>query len=1033
MGSRVDEELTALNLESIAGVTGYDRLLYSSEIPRRNDGRLTNHWLKKYTHVESGGWWCGTVFDPLWGCFKPDRPRRDRDSRKPIKYEHPPRVATGLFALKVPIHIWERITARYGVPLPDHVALTPRLRSGSYDKDTLYSEFWEWVASSSLPVIITEGAKKAASLLSAGYIAVAVPGIFNGYRQPKDEGGEPAGSARLIPELNRFASQGRTIYFAFDQDEKPKTIANVRRAIAKTGWLLEQQGCKVRVIEWQPELGKGVDDLMVHSGAKGFQAAYESAQPLAVWKAHHLHCLTYEPNVSVNQRYLGSIPLPKERKLIGLKAPKGTGKTELLSQWVSEMIEDGQWVLVLTHRIQLGEALCQRFGVPYVTELRESETGAVFGYGLCVDSLHPNSQARFSAEHWEDGVVIVDEAEQVLWHMLNSPTCQSDRVSILRSLKTLVQNVLATDGRVILSDADLSDVSLDYIKSLSGQKLSPYIIQNEWKPEGWTVYQYGGRSPEGLVAELLERIEAGDKPFVCLSGQKRKSKWSTTNLERFLRERFPDKRILRIDSESVADPSHEAMGCVTQLNEILAEYDIVLASPSIETGVSIDIRGHFTSVWGISHGITPVSSFLQALSRLREGVERHIWVAERGLGAIGNGASSIKSLLASQHKLARGNIRLLQAAGFEELDDEGEFQQESLVTWAKIATRINATMPCYQACVVEALAAEGHRVIPVGDEGDRSGRQEAIAEGIKVTRDANYAAERQAIAGADAIDEKQYGALKEQRAKTKASRAQERKYELSLRYGVAVTPELVERDDAGWYPQLRLFYFSSLGREYLSERDKRAAQAQAEDGGGRLWKPDFNASQIGVKVAALDRLGVTALLGEPERELRDSDPEVLQIAALARSNPWQIKAILGISVGQNEAPIRLLGRLLGKIGVQLQYLRREGRRGDRHRVYRLAIPDDGRDEIFSVWLARDAARREEAEVVSTSPIDRKELESVDEKPPWIPAVGSFVRWLSGGAEKLVVLAVEASGQVQVRSLFSGLVTQTRPDRVAPLA
>ncbi|WDD36515.1 hypothetical protein PQG02_35805 (plasmid) [Nostoc sp. UHCC 0926] len=40
--------------------------------------------MKKYQHIELCGWWCSGV-DPLnnyvlmmWGCFKPDHPRRDR-------------------------------------------------------------------------------------------------------------------------------------------------------------------------------------------------------------------------------------------------------------------------------------------------------------------------------------------------------------------------------------------------------------------------------------------------------------------------------------------------------------------------------------------------------------------------------------------------------------------------------------------------------------------------------------------------------------------------------------------------------------------------------------------------------------------------------------------------------------------------------------------------------------------------------------------------------------------------------------------
>jgi hypothetical protein len=72
---------------------------------------------------------------------------------------------------------------------------------------------------------------------------------------------------------------------------------------------------------------------------------------------------------------------------------------------VGEALACGQWVLVSGHRVQLVEALCDRFGIPYITEVKSSETGAVLGYGLCVDSLHPESQARFHADSWHNGVV----------------------------------------------------------------------------------------------------------------------------------------------------------------------------------------------------------------------------------------------------------------------------------------------------------------------------------------------------------------------------------------------------------------------------------------------------------------------------------------------------------------------------------------------------------------------------------------------------------------------------------------------------
>jgi hypothetical protein len=76
--------------------------------------------------------------------------------------------------------------------------------------------FWQWVLDRNLPITIVEGAKKAASVLSAGVLAISLPGIFSGYRT-KDNQGNPT-PAQLIPELIPFAT-GRRVTICFDHDQ----------------------------------------------------------------------------------------------------------------------------------------------------------------------------------------------------------------------------------------------------------------------------------------------------------------------------------------------------------------------------------------------------------------------------------------------------------------------------------------------------------------------------------------------------------------------------------------------------------------------------------------------------------------------------------------------------------------------------------------------------------------------------------------------------------------------------------------------
>ncbi|MBD2565518.1 MULTISPECIES: plasmid replication protein, CyRepA1 family [Nostoc] len=950
LGSGVDEEIFHLNARSLSGTTPYEYLLYSPKISRRNDGRLRDRDLKKYQHIELGGWWCSGI-DPLnnyvlmmWGCFKPDHPRRDRQKiHKFIKYEHPFREETRAFFLLVPNRIWVKVSLRCGIPITEEDLQHP-------------GGFWHWVWKHNVPVTIVEGVKKAGALLTAGYAAIAIPGVNAGYRTPQDEYGTAIGKPYLIPDLKHFATQGRQVNICFDQDNKPETVQRVRTAISRMGRLLVNEGCSLRVIDLPLGAQKGVDDFIVAKGKEAFDALYNTAVALELWEIKLFTLLTYPPAIALNQRFLGQLLVPEGEKLIILKAPKGTGKTEWLATEVTKAHDQGQRVLIITHRIQLGEALCNRFGVNYVTEVRTNETGTLLGYGVCVDSLHQESQARFNPNDWANDVIIIDECDQVFWHLLNSGTeVQKRRVSVLKNLKQLVQNVLgSSQGKIYLSSADVSDTDVKYVLSLAGEyRVNPFVIVNNYQHVAGNCYNYSGSNPKNLIAALDKAIAQGGHHLLCCSAQKAKSKWGTQALEERFRRQFPHLRILRIDSESVADPSHAAFGCIAHLNEILTQYDLVIASPSLETGVSIDIRGHFDAVWGIFQGVQPVNSVRQMLARVRETVDRHIWVREWGMSVVGNGSTTIGGLLRSQHVATQANIALLSAADNADLSYiDQNFQPESLQTWGKRGSVINVEMRRYRESVLAGLVEDGYTIIDADDvDDDESG---AVIESVKAASVELYAAECKAIADSPTISDAELKKLLDTRAKTKTERHQQRKAELSRRYEIDVTPDLVEKDDDGWYPQLRMHYYLTLGREFLTNRDAKRAKAQLELGENSVWKPDFNKGQLLPAVLLLENLNLLQFL-TPDVQLRGSDEKMVEFKALAVTHRHVIKNYLNVTISEKLTPIAIAQKLLAKIDLKLDYVGRLGKRENRECVYRFVPVDDERDSIFCQWLNRDEA------------------------------------------------------------------------------
>ena len=103
---------------------------------------------------EDGSIWQGKPEIPITG-----------KSGKPQRYQTPRNQGSRAYLPPISPDIRKQISTRYRVEVPT---------TGS---------FWDWLSDHpELEIILTEGGKKALSLLSQGYIAIAVYGVNAGYR-----------------------------------------------------------------------------------------------------------------------------------------------------------------------------------------------------------------------------------------------------------------------------------------------------------------------------------------------------------------------------------------------------------------------------------------------------------------------------------------------------------------------------------------------------------------------------------------------------------------------------------------------------------------------------------------------------------------------------------------------------------------------------------------------------------------------------------------------------------------------------------
>jgi len=424
---------------------------------------------------------------------KLSRPRMDPVKGKVRKYEAPKGNGSRTFLPALPEQIRQLITDRYGIEVP------------------MTGSFWDWLASHpEIPIVITEGGKKALSLLSLGYVAIALYGVNGGYRKCSD------GSRTLIADLDRFAVAKRPICLAFDQDEAAATRKRVNVALLRFGGLLKVQGCGVAIASWDGRHGKGVDDLIVTQGAQSWAQSYQAALSLEHWQIWQRleGRLTYPVHLRLNAQDLSQLDLRSlpDRGILAIASGKGTGKTKFISQ----TIHGEEMVLAAGHRVALMRNLSTRLQLEYRGDLDKMNgrfiTGSAYTLrvSFCVDALLAITPAQFTG-----CVLVLDEVVQVLRHLLTSSTCikEGKRPALLARLRQLV----VAARQVIIADADLDDASIQYIRELRGADAEVCLIRNDYQADGYParLSHCADRSP--IIAELLDQVanlEPGQVPFI---------------------------------------------------------------------------------------------------------------------------------------------------------------------------------------------------------------------------------------------------------------------------------------------------------------------------------------------------------------------------------------------------------------------------------------------------------------------------------------------------------------------------------------
>ncbi|MTJ56059.1 DUF3854 domain-containing protein [Anabaena sp. UHCC 0253] len=933
IGSGIDPELASLNVVSLSGNSVSEYICYGlDDSHRTNTGKLRGGYQKRYSHLYSGGWYVPTLDietgeNRLWGCFKPNDPAVDADG-KIIKYEHPAKVATECFFLRVSPKIWEKIANKHGLDLPENY-------QDVIDHPEL---FWQWVINSDIRIILTEGAKKALAGLSAGYVFIAFPGI-NSVIKTKDELKNKC-KPFIDSQFEKFLGNKRQIHLCFDKDAKYKSITNVNKALKFIGGVLVRKSCIVKVWDWDRNDGKGLDDVFVQCGEERIDNLAKDAINFFEWKVKTLKELSYIPDLPLNQRYLtrynqeGKLELDfkinKPWNVLYFKSPKNSSKSRAIELILNPIIRSGsRKVLLLTHRIQLGRILCDLFGIRYIDEKTDNEN-IERCLGLCIDSI-----GKVNLDEWKGAYLVIDEIQQFKWHLLNSATCKENRAKLMKLFKQLIDMVIRTEGKIIIADADLRDDGINFISDMTDADIKLFGIVNTFKREEndcWTIHNYVDKKPDRLISDMLIMLNAGKRIFYCTGGQSEQSKAGTTNIEDYIKNQLPENKVLRVDRLTVGDTTHESFGILSIVNgenifeKEAASRQITVASPTVETGISVEKVGLFDAVFGVFSGLQSCDSVRQFLSRYRPNVPRYIWLAPKGMNSafIGNGSDDPGYLISGENNKLKSHLAILNSVGCTEQPD-GEILNPFLTSWGIDAAIVNNGFKNYRKTILHDLANEGHKIVNNLPAEDEVFDSKALKEN-QVELEDKF---NQSVVDAVDVSDDDFKKLADKINKTHQERLQHHKGRLARTYQVPITKELVDKDNDDFYSVVKRHYYL-LNPDSMVRLESRKMTNINKAGEGAAFTPDINkAFKLSTESKLLKDIGLLEIL--ETSGLHESHELAVRVGEQIRKNIWIYEQyICKFRTDKTDIPsnLSIIRTLLDRIGYKLPQTKQK-REGDK--------------------------------------------------------------------------------------------------------
>lgn len=176
----------------------------------------------------------------------------------------------------------------------------------------------------------------------------------------------------------------------------------------------------------------------------------------------------------------------------------------------------------------------------YEEEIENINSASVRTLALCWDSLW-----RTKDRDLKEGLIIIDEAELGFQHFITGSTCKRKRPYLVQTFKEKLTECLMSGGRVILSDADLTDLPIDYVREILPIPIKPFIVTNDYSGEDTTYtvdFRTGSRGD--TIRMMIDAITSGKHLAITTDSQR-----EAEALEELILKKYPEQFCVFLDAE----------------------------------------------------------------------------------------------------------------------------------------------------------------------------------------------------------------------------------------------------------------------------------------------------------------------------------------------------------------------------------------------------------------------------------------------------------------------------------------------------